>query len=228
MTKDSLAAAARGDSVTADRLAAAVVAALDDEQPHHLLRGLSVDLDGDDGGRRFPSTDASAWVVATDDRLLFVVPESLGSVVEAVAYDEVTATTASDPPGSGGEFAVETAVGSYRAYLADGEDPAPLREFVERAAAGDLGEPDERVADVNATSSTPATDAPGGEPAATDPSDGGDAAGAAEDGGTGDTGGDDDGDDPLETIRRLDELREDGIIDDEEFERKKAKLLDQI
>lgn len=222
MTRDSLAAAARGDSVTGDRLADAVVAALDDEQPHHLLRGLSVDLGGDDGGRRFPSTDASAWVVATDERLLFIVPESLGSVVEAVAYDEVTATTATDPPGSGGEFAVETATGSYRAYLADGEEPGPLREFVERATAGRL---DELWSD-DADEPDAGTDGPStGEgrseaTAATDPSGGG----ASDD----DADEDGDGDDPLETIRRLDELREDGIIDDEEFERKKAKLLEEI
>lgn len=137
MKRDSLVAAARGDTVTADRLTDAVLASLDDEQPHHLLRALSVDVEADDEDRIYPSTDASAWVVATDDRLLFVVPQSLSSVVETVQYDEITATNASTTVDSG-VFAAVTVGATYRAHLDAGEDPGPLRELVERATTGEM------------------------------------------------------------------------------------------
>jgi hypothetical protein len=56
----ALAGAARGESVTTDRLTGAVVERLaDGEQPHHLLRANSVDLP-DGGGRVFPAMDADA------------------------------------------------------------------------------------------------------------------------------------------------------------------------
>lgn len=56
----ALAGAARGESVTTDRLTGAVVERpADGEQPHHLLRANSVDLP-DGGGRVFPAMDADA------------------------------------------------------------------------------------------------------------------------------------------------------------------------
>lgn len=131
MEPAALAEAARGESVTADRLTDPVVERLADrEQPHHLLRANSVDLPGDEN-RVFPAVDAEAWAVATDRRVLFVVPGAVGTTVAGVDYGVVLAADARTRVPK--DLGLETIDGDYRAYVADDEDPEPFVRFVGRA-----------------------------------------------------------------------------------------------
>ncbi|MBZ6494602.1 SHOCT domain-containing protein [Haloterrigena longa] len=74
---------------------------------------------------------------------------------------------------------------------------------------------------IDARAESPASRSPMSSDGGENGDSGGDAAPSA-------AGGTDSADDPLETIERLAELNEQGVISDEEFEEKKRDLLDQL
>jgi hypothetical protein len=247
MDSDRLVADAESDSVTSERLSGEVVDVLEaNEQPHHLLVGSSLDYaTGSTSERVYAAIDATATAVATDRRLLFVVPESVSTRVEALSYEAITTVDASfENPR---ELRVETPTATVQFYPSEGEDPTPVAAFLDgrvgRSGGGD-GAVDVDLADaaVDADAGTVTSDggrSAGGRPAAGaddaagidfrrggDAGDGGDAGTAGPEANADDAG--DDGRDPLDTLERLAALNEQGVIDDEEFARKKAELLDEI
>jgi len=284
MQRDGLVAGAAGDTVTAARLSDAVVDALaEGEQPHHLVQGKSLDVEADgDTERIYAAVDATAAAVATDRRLLFVVPEVVGTRTEAIGYGDLEGVSVSVRTPK--ELRVGGAAGDYCFNVSETEDPGTIGGFVEdRAAAGPEpairggggriddgggrsaevptsdggrtagGRPDPSLPDAPVTDDAPTTDDPdpdsttgsdgrsgastraeqsgavegpsGGDEAPSGatatPSDGGSETTATDDGPSG-------GEDPLDTLERLAELHERGVLDDDEFERKKTELLDEL
>lgn len=254
MQRDGLVAGAAGDTVTAARLSDAVVDALaEGEQPHHLVQGKSLDVEADgDTERIYAAVDATAAAVATDRRLLFVVPEVVGTRTEAIGYGDLEGVSVSVRTPK--ELRVEGAAGDYCFNVSESEDPGTIGGFVEdRAAAGPEpairggggggggriddgggrsaevptsdggrtagGRPDPSLPDA------PTTDDP--DPDSTTGSDGRSGASTrAEPSGA--VEGPSGGEDPLDTLERLAELHERGVLDDDEFERKKTELLDEL
>jgi hypothetical protein len=265
MDASSLAADADGASVTADRLTDPIVGELrEGEQPHHLVHGKSCDVDvGADVERVYAAVDADATALATDRRVLFVVPQVGGTRTTSIPYGDIQSVSVTDD--SPHEFRVRSDGTEYCFNVSSGEDPGPIGAFVR---------------DRSAATQSPTTDGSGGVDAATGVRRGGrrrrgatppgpDAGGDANEtprSGTGRADGSDtspgappgsdpdpdpdpnpdpDADpattggaapetdvsadpDPLDTLERLSELHEKGVLDDEEFERKKAELLDQV
>lgn len=208
---ETLAAEAAGDSVTPERLAPPVLEALaDGEQPHAVLRGQSLDRAdpaADDPDRLFPTVDAAVSVVATDRRVLFVVPKAVTNETFAVPHDEVGTVAAET--GQFKEFRVDAGETEVTVNLAAEEDPEAMATFVEQWAGAD---------DPGATPAASARDAASGS----------DRSAGAEESDTGTTADAADDTDPLDRIERLAELRDQEIITDAEFEERKADLLDRL
>lgn len=221
MDPDDIEADATGDSVTAARLEETAVSALDDEQPHHLLLGQSLDVSGGENTERmFPSVDGLVSLLATDRRLLFVVPKAVGTRTEAVAYDGIERLSVAADPYP--ELAVETDQRTLTLNAEDDEPVEAVRQYVEnQRPSPDVGtsgrESDDRSAGRTASGGP-------SEPVADGPQDG------AAAGDTPETEGDTQpaDDDPLDKLERLADLHDRGAITDEEFEARKADLLDRI
>lgn len=201
MTKDptEIAANADGSTVSADRLDRPVVSALDDgEQPHHLLRGESLEetaADSASAGRLFPRVNDTVSVAATGRRVLIVVPQSATTETRTVAYDEITdvgVDTERFP-----ELHIETPSQSVVINISGNESPDPLVSYIDEQRTDDT---------------VPVQDEPESDDGSVD------VAGTPSDSEA----------DPLEQIERLASLNEQGIITEEEFRQKKQQLLDQL
>lgn len=281
MDAPSLADGAEGQSVTTDRLSEPILDALDDgEQPHHLILGKSCDIETNSSGdveRVYAAVDADAAAVATDKRILFVVPQVGSERTSSLPYEDIDRVdvTAQSPP----VLSVRTREAEYSFNVRSDETPDPLADYaatrradvqargpttttdgggetspletvtsvpsegdgsdrnanidVDASVASDPeapdgarmtrgGAPDENRSDGGASADAPA--AQNGDPddatGAGDPSDAGAGADAEADS--------DPEPDPLDTLERLSDLHEKGILNDEEFERKKAELLDKL
>jgi hypothetical protein len=215
MDRDQLAAAAKGETVTPERLAEEVVDALEDgEQPHALVTGSSVDIvDGDDRDRLYASVDDSVFAVATDRAVRVIVPQVMGSEVETVAYDRLEDIEAGS--GAPRSLVIRSPGRTLDVNVADRERPGELVSFVRDWTRGGTA----GVGGSGADGTTGRTEA----------ADGGTDGAVADDGSAaGPTGGADGGDDTLDTLERLGELHEKGVLSDEEFRRKKAELLEDL
>lgn len=235
MDPAALAAAAVGDSVTADRLTEPILDALDGDQPHHLVRGSSLDIErGGETDRVFSTMDGHAAAVTTPEAVVFIVDQSLGSRTEEMPYvaiDDVRADGTIPKT-----LTVESGGHTYRLNVDDDERPGPVAAFVTDGAAGELSleTADGTAASAAGDGGTAAgsgAEAEAGresEGDTTDPTDssgpdgGGDSKGAA--------GSDNpaDGLEPLEALERLADLNDRGVVDDAEFEEKKRELLEEI
>jgi hypothetical protein len=252
MDRAALAEGAIGGTVTPERLSELVLTQLrESEQPHHLLMGTSLDVErGGESERAYSAVDERATAVASDRRLVVVVPQSVGTRVETVSRARVESVEASASGPT--ELRVTTPDGYLQFNAVQSEDPTGMAEFLrgwatdgtaERASVTDGAGTHRsyRGDDGGATDASPvtrggSTTAGGGrdtesvdwgvnEPDAGDP--GGPPEGRPEraaDGERSDRGGDD----ALATLERLAALHEEGVLDDEEFERKKRDLLEKL
>jgi hypothetical protein len=271
MDASSLAADADGASVTVDTLTDSILGALhEDEQPHYLVHGKSCDVDvGADVERVYAAVDADATALATDRRVLFVVPQVGGTRTTSLPYGDVRSVSVTDD--SPHEFRVRSDGTEYCFNVRSGEDPGPIGAFVRDQVAAARAPTTDGSGDVDAAART-RRGGRGQRSGGADPGAGGDASGPSRTGragssdpppgaspepdpDSGSTGGDsttgrgggggggrgdadigqsapdpsaDPDPDPLDTLERLSELHEKGVLDDEEFERKKAELLDQV
>lgn len=214
MDRDQLAAAAQGETVTPERLAEEVVGALEDgEQPHALVTGSSVDvLAGDDRDRLYASVDDSVFAVATDRAVRVIVPQVMGAEVETVEYDRLEDVEAES--GTPKSLVIRSPGRTLDVNVADRERPSELVSFVrDWTRGGTAGE----------GPGAAGTDSP------TEAADGGtDGAVAGDSGAAGPAGGGTPGDDTLDTLERLGELHQKGVLSDEEFRRKKEELLEDL
>lgn len=212
MDLTELAAGADGESVTEDRLTDPVLDALvDGEQPHHLLTAQSLDRSRDgDTERLYPSVNASVSVVATERRVLFVVPKTVANETASVEYDSIDSVAVEN--GELAEFRIECDSLSVVAHLSSGQAPSPAASFVrtrltaateaERPSASSqstLDASDEAESGRETESDTVPTSDPDAETA-----------------------------NPLDRIEQLAELKADGILSEEEFETRKQQLLDRL
>lgn len=183
---------------------AAPIDRLDDtEQPHATLfndrKGVGV------GSKRdtvTPNAGGKSVFVVTDRRLLLLVGKPEGDWSQSVPLEEVT----------GAEYStgimkhrvmVSTPSTQYHLWINADYDESTLDAVASLLEAGGLS-----------TGAAAASES---------------ATGVATDGATAGGGGSDGGDDdPLETLERLKELNEQGVVSDEEFAEKKSDLLDQI
>lgn len=275
MDASSLAADADGASVTVDNLTDPILGALrEDEQPHYLVHGKSCDVDvGADVERVYAAVDADATALATDRRVLFVVPQVGATRTTSLPYGEVRSVSVTDD--SPHEFRVRSDGTEYCFNVRSGEEPGPIGAFVRDRVAAARGPTTDGSGDVDAAAETRRGGGRGPGQASAEPGPGGDGAGPSWTGGVSDpdtpsgtdpvpdsrsdpnpnpdpdpgpgsgptaadppagAGGGGSGDpevgqsdpDPLDTLERLSELHQKGVLDDEEFERKKAELLDQV
>ncbi len=192
-----------------------------DEQPHVILfndlKGIGIDSKRN---TVTPDGSASSVFIVTDQRLLLLVGQQDGDWQRTISLDAVT----------GGEYhtglmkhrvVVDTQEHSYHLWIDasyDERDLAATAEILESAA-------ERSVAASTDTGATPSavSDGIGGTADRAGPT-GTDTAAGSE------TSADDTtaDDDPLETLERLKELHDDGVLTDEEFQEKKSDLLDQI
>lgn len=201
----------------------------DDERPHFAFhnqrKGISV---GSKRNAQTPDSSGIATIAVTDRRVLAVVGRRAGDERLTIPYRVVTGASAH----SGlmkHRIAVETTDRDYHLWIDSGYDESSLREattLIEDEISGeDAPSPDGSTtslassdggADPSGATGSTATTRRSTDVEATD---------------AGRSPADRDenrNDDPLETLERLQELHEQGVLTDEEFQEKKSDLLDQI
>lgn len=137
MNLEELVENADGKTVTAERLDSDIMRELgDDEQPHHLLSGESLVREDSSGtpDRLFPKMDETVSIVATDQRILLVVPTVSGTETVNLQYSTLNSVEIET-----GEFpTLHLEIGGNKviANLTENEDPEPVAEFIERLENG--------------------------------------------------------------------------------------------
>lgn len=141
MNPEEIVANAAGDTVTSERLDQRVVRTLeDDEQPHHLLTAESLVHEDGSGSpdRLFPMMGESVSIVATNRRMLLVVPTAGGTETVKLPYhtiDSVDVETDDFP-----EIYLETSGKTVTGNLTGDENPEPVVGFIRQFL--DSGSPD--------------------------------------------------------------------------------------
>jgi hypothetical protein len=143
---------AEGETVTPDRLDPPVVDALGgNEQPHYLLRGESfeeVSADSRETNRLFPRVNDAVSTVATDQRVLVVVPQSATTETCTVDYEEITDVTVEN--GQFPELHIETSSGAAVVNFSESESPDSLVAYIdEQRTDGETETPEERESDTS-------------------------------------------------------------------------------